>query len=152
MKWMLVAITLAIGACTTQYQLTKEPTVFELACQYVAEEVGDKDVCEGLEAPQVIQSGLVQILGALGVYVHGERIVYVAPSAVLEAAGVTFREVQFHETVHYISWFYEGLEGCESEARSRKLTDKLYGREYDDSWRVWYGCNAPWLPTGMGAI
>jgi hypothetical protein len=146
--WILVA--LAACACTAQYQMTKSFDTWDAACAAVKEEYGE-NLCRGLDRPQVVQTQLLQILGALGVFVHNEYYVFVGNEAYLTLNGVTYDEVVFHETVHYILWHSEAeRERCASEGMARKLTAEQFDIPESPTWRIQYGCTAPPGLGGMG--
>jgi hypothetical protein len=139
--WLGV-IPLAVSACAYQAGYF-EVSEWDKVCAAVEAEY-DENLCAGLEPPTVIQSKIADILGVLGGFIHDEQYVFVASDSMLSLNDVTYDEVVFHETVHYILWWADYEKGqCESEAAARKITAKQYDKPEDPTWRVNYGCVAP---------
>lgn len=149
----LVVIPMAVSACVHQAGYF-EPSEWDKVCAAVEAEYGE-DKCAGLSAPQVVQTKLLTFFGALGVFVHDEQYVFVTDDITLLLNGVTFDEVVFHESVHYILWYSDTIRGndkatsCASEAAARKITAKQYDKP-EGNWRVVYGCQAPGAPWRTG--
>jgi hypothetical protein len=99
--------------------------------------------CRKLRPPTVIVSLIVQDnsppgLQLRGVTYHGE--VYVFVNALLPRAEQ--RTVVVHETVHYLlaATYGRRISGCEHEWAARIVHTAWEGSDYNNSWRVWYGC------------
>lgn len=138
LSWLLAVV--AIGGCASyQYRTTpiEEPaTPLEEVCNLVLEEF---DVsCGTLLPPILVLSEIVRFLGADGVYVHDEKYIFVSPTA------ENVKEVQIHETVHYVLWELDlgdvRDDSCASEALARDWAARIVGEEEDPTWRKRYGC------------
>lgn len=145
LKWMwFVAIPLAIGACTTQHQMLKEPSTWELACADVAE-VYEIDTCQYKE-PDVVSGSYIisEIIGAYGVFVGIEWRIYLAPAWFITGGGYTVEQVLYHESIHAVLYGDQILDDsarCDSERIARELTDKRYGTDSaTNGWEIIYGC------------
>jgi hypothetical protein len=145
MKWMLGAIILAIGACTAQWQLNKEPDLWEIACNDV-----DAAVCVGVDEPDIVHNSwlISEVMGAMGVFVTPEWRIYLAPVWFIQLNGYTVEEVRYHETIHAVLTLTEDPPGqCASERIAREMTDARYGStSAENGWEEWYGCtfDKPW--------
>ena len=135
-----VAVALSIVACVTVYEKDREPTTWELVCQQLD--------CTGVEEPQVIITKSPRLLGAFGYYLEDEPYIFVLPQWMLDQITVALmvpwidqRWIIFHESVHYVLDRTDELTRCESEARARELTDKVFELQTNEgNWREQYGC------------
>lgn len=132
LAWILAVV--ALGACATyQNNTSRELTPFEAVCELVREEFGD--TCYGVEEPELIITELVEILGAYGIYVHGEGYIFIAPNLSNK------NEVIVHETVHYVLWELSiSRVRCDSERFAREWTEIITGIPLDPTWEKRYGC------------
>lgn len=146
-----VCIPFAIAACAYLNESTHRPTTWERACAAV-ESSYQQGICEELDEPQVVVSSVPLIVGAYGIYMKDEKIVYVLTQEQMDAIGaqnwVTAPrqvEVIFHEIIHYILDFGAEKEvtRCESESIARHLTAAEFGKKVDPKWRATYGCSDP---------
>ena len=141
-----VWIPLAIGACTTQWQLTQEPSVWEQVCADVAAEY-EIVTCEDYDAPEVITNSILmeQTVGAYGVFVGWEWRIYLASKYFLSLGGLTEKIVSYHEMVHAV--LYKELPNtsrCDSERAARVMTDKKFGtNSATNGWEITYRCTSP---------
>lgn len=143
-----IAALLSVAACTTlTYDGNTEPQWFQQVCKLVEQD--HAGACEGLTAPEVVESSAPMLLDAYGFYIPGERYVYTLTDALLrqfQELNPTFDvpdmyEVRLHETVHYIAdWAGMNLGRCASEALAREVTARWKGLVDDGSWRARYGC------------
>jgi hypothetical protein len=99
--------------------------------------------CRKIRPPTVVVSMIVQDssppgLQLRGVTYHGEPYVFV--NSTLSLADQ--RTVVIHETVHYLlaATYGKRIGGCEHEWAARVVHSAWEGSDYDNSWRVWYGC------------
>ena len=141
-----VLIPLAIGACTAQWQLTQEPSVWEEVCADVAAAY-EIDTCETYESPDIVEDSLLmaQMTGAYGVFVQPTWRIYIAPLFHLVTGGLTVDVVKYHEMVHAVL-YAENIttERCSSERIAREMTDAKYGTNSANSgWEIGYRCVSP---------
>jgi hypothetical protein len=99
--------------------------------------------CRKLKPPTVVVSMIVQDssppgLQLRGVTYHGEQYVFVNSTLTREEQ----RTVVIHETVHYVlaATYGKRIGGCEHEWAARIVHTAWDGSDYDNTWRVWYGC------------
>jgi hypothetical protein len=99
--------------------------------------------CRKLKPPTVVVSLIVQDaappgLQLRGVTYRGEQYVFVNARLSREDQ----RTVVVHETVHYVldATYGKHIGGCEHEWAARVVHTAWEGSDYDNSWRVWYGC------------
>jgi hypothetical protein len=146
-KFVVVCILIAAIACLRiDSAIAHKPfDPWYAACEAVEEEYS-ANLCEGLDRPEVVQTQLLRLLRALGLFVHDEPYVFVGDEDYLKQYNVTYDEVVFHETIHYILWHSETERvSCESEAMARKLTAKVFDIPEDP-----YGCTTSPSTGGMG--
>ncbi len=146
MKWMwFVAIPLAIGACTAQHQMTKQPDVWELACADVAEQYELEQTCN-YKRPDVVRNSLLmqQLIGAYGAFVQAEWRIYLASAGYIATSDYTVEQVEYHESVHAVLSQDMPVGRCKSERIAREMTDKRFGTDSANSgWEIGYRCVAP---------
>jgi hypothetical protein len=99
--------------------------------------------CRKLRPPTVVVSMIVQDssppgLQLRGVTYHGEEFIFVNSTL----PRWDQRTVVIHETVHYVlaATYGKRIDGCEHEWAARIVHSAWEGSDYDNSWRVWYGC------------
>jgi hypothetical protein len=99
--------------------------------------------CRKIRPPTVVVSMIVQDssppgLQLRGVTYHGEEYIFVNSTLPLADQ----RTVVIHETVHYLlaATYGRRISGCEHEWAARVVHSAWEGSDYDNSWRVWYGC------------
>jgi hypothetical protein len=99
--------------------------------------------CRKLKPPTVVVSMIVQDssppgLQLRGVTYHGEEYIFVNSTL----PRWDQRTVVIHETVHYVlaATYGKRIDGCEHEWAARIVHSAWEGSDYDNSWRVWYGC------------
>jgi hypothetical protein len=99
--------------------------------------------CRKLKPPTVVVSMIVQDssppgLQLRGVTYHGEEFIFVNSTL----PRWDQRTVVVHETVHYVlaATYGKRIDGCEHEWAARIVHSAWEGSDYDNSWRVWYGC------------
>jgi hypothetical protein len=99
--------------------------------------------CRKLKPPTVVVSMIVQDssppgLQLRGVTYHGEEFIFVNSTL----PRWDQRTVVIHETVHYVlaATYGKRIDGCEHEWAARIVHSAWEGSDYDNSWRVWYGC------------
>jgi hypothetical protein len=146
LKWMwFVAIPLAIGACTLQHQMLKQPSAWDLACADVAERY-EVSTCD-YRAPEVVRNSYIisEVIGAYGVFVSIEWRIYLAPIEFILLGDLTEEIVEYHESIHAVLTG-DGItdQRCTSERIAREMTDKRYGTDSaTNGWEVVYGCVDP---------
>lgn len=134
-KLAIVVGTLLLMACATLSDKPRELTAQEMICAETKWEG-----CMDVPAPIVVVTKLLSPL-YWGVYVRGEPYIFVSPNLVGTAQ---FKRTEVHETVHYLADKL-GLERdrCKSEELARRITAKIFNREYKDNWRAKYRCAKP---------
>ena len=92
--------------------------------------------CGDLQSPLVVYTNLVGNMGAIGLWVHGEHVVFIDPDS-----RVPFKQVIIHETIHYTLWHLNLIRSkCVSEEYARNWTAELTDTEVDPKWWKKYGC------------
>lgn len=142
----VIAAALAVAGACAYHETTREPTHFELACQIAEERY--ENACDGLDTPMVIETLLLEYIGAYGVYVRGETWVFVMPQDMIDMIAIlglkeppAKKWVIVHEMIHYILYnLYPLLTRCESETLARAMTAEISGIPEDPDWRAAYGC------------
>lgn len=136
-RWLIAAGLVLLSACTLISEVRLQevpPTLFEQACTELRAD------CTNINPPIVIYSAVPEAWGALGLYIAGEKYVYI--NSVKHV--VPWEHLVLHETVHYVA--HEaglGLTRCQSEATARVITSRVFNTEIDPEWRKRYNCPAP---------
>ena len=121
------ALFLAICLLVSGAAQTEPPTPLEFACDYLSID------CTDISPPTIIYTDLMGAMGLYGAYFPGEDFVFVDTTA----PGHTV----VHEVTHYM--LYEAgfrISNCVSEEAARRVHHAWDGTEYNDKWRVRYGC------------
>jgi hypothetical protein len=142
-KALLLAASLAVFAPSDHFE---DHSVTSREWRFVckAMDVMGYDVdCRKLKRPTVVVSLIVQDasppgLQLRGVTYQGEQYVFVNARLSHEDQ----RTVVVHETVHYVlaATYGKRIGNCEHEETARIVHSAWEGSNYDNSWRVWYGC------------
>ena len=125
----VIAVLILVSGCAVS-DITMDPTPqtnFEYVCEQV-ENLGYLEPCKDLPAPTVVYSRITQALWARGVYVPGERYVFVDPTS--KHPQIT----EIHEMTHYVLWFNGVQEKCKSEELARFVAGQT------EEWRKRYKC------------
>jgi hypothetical protein len=142
-KALLLAASLAALAPSDRFEdHSVTPKEWRFVCK--AMDVMGYDVdCRKIKPPTVVVSLIVQDAsppGLLlrGVTYRGEQYVFVNARLSREDQ----RTVVVHETVHYVldATYGKRIGGCEHEETARIVHSAWEGSNYDNAWRVWYGC------------
>jgi len=138
---LLACLSLATGASTPTairppIQLG-QPSL-EIICADMERRQGIEVDCSELDAPYIVTSGILNDLGygegILGLFRHGDIIIFVSPNV------EDFAAIVVHETVHYvIYWLDLGLPRCDGE----KLARAVSGGEWNERIAAGYSCPVP---------
>jgi len=136
----LLAVLFSFWGCVAYDNATRHRTSYELVCAEMTARYPDAAApCDTIEPPEVVRSYLVDINNNYGMYIHGERQIFLAK----DLGTYTVRSVTMHETVHYLLyWMGEAqvaYDRCAGEGIAREITAKLTGVE-EVEWRHRYGC------------
>jgi hypothetical protein len=142
----LIALTILLSGCVTIRVEAPElpPTVFEMACTALAVQYQNRAVCDQVNEPTIIVSGIVDdhylnMFGELhGIYYPDEEYVFVAAS--MSEHQILWTSI--HEVVHYIDYNTPEYEvtRCSSEEQARRISSEFVGEEYNDQWKESYDC------------
>lgn len=127
----------------------RELTPWQDVCLTVEQELDKPGACADLPEVKVVITKLpAATIGAYGVHIQDEDTIFVAPQDVINQLALaalaehvpSVEEVIFHESIHYILHNRNKVSRCKSEEYARKWTAKRFGFEYNEKWRMSYGC------------
>jgi hypothetical protein len=142
-KALLLATSLAAVAPSSGYE---DHSVTSREWRFVCKAMdvmGYAVDCRKLKRPTVVVSLIVQDASPPGLQLRG--VTYIGEQYVFVNARLTRedqRTVVVHETVHYVlaATYGKRIGNCEHEETARIVHSAWEGSNYDNSWRVWYGC------------
>ena len=132
MKVIATVVALAILASVTNTSAeASRPSEWDETCAIMQID------CTGIQKPIVIYTNLMGVWGLYGAYYHGEPFLFIDPDAP--------PETYVHELTHYLLWnlgLFRGgkADSCSSEELARRVAAIWAGEEYNDKWRLRYGC------------